>query len=62
MRAPLWLVARGCTTKQRWSSKARARAARDVAARRHGKRFRVYHCAWCGWWHLATRKGGVEEV
>lgn len=56
MRAPLWAVERACTRKRSYATRAKARAGKALAEERHGKKLRIYHCAHCGGWHLATRK------
>ena len=58
MSAPLWLVERGCTRKRCYRTKAQARVGRMLAERTIQKKLRIYQCPICGWWHLASRKGG----
>lgn len=49
--------ARSCKGKWPYGSKGRAKLARKAVAKAHPKWFfNVYHCRYCGKWHVGRRR------
>ena len=46
---------RQCTNKHRYADRSECERAL-VYWKRRGTRYTLYHCHWCGGWHLSTKE------